>query len=405
MAHQFKRGKRFLYNDIKNTDITELCDMPRVIFECTGECLVKEGERVFVGTPVVRDDNGFYVCSSVSGKVSSLSNGRIVIDNDSLFTLDEKAKPFGVRTGKTVSELQFSEFLNVLNENSVTDPVEGRLAPFLSDAYENVRTLVLNAVTTEGSDTAPLVILENYTSKIVFAMKLLMAVMGIKRAVVAISGRSRHTLRVLSDYESDDKFIRVERLSDNYPQQNNHLVAFALSGKELSPLQKSFVSGYLILSPKTMLDIYDAFAGGAATQRAIFTLSRINGESELISVPVGTPTEYIKQRYKIEATLSSALPLSFKELPDGALIGAETTRLCELAKQKDIGAVCNKCGECIAVCPMYLYPYEFWSAGVKRAKNSGIDVCIECGLCSDICPSLVPLWKKIRELKELGEDQ
>lgn len=405
VAHDFKRGKKLSFEDITNTEFSELYTSPTIVFSLNGESLVAVGDSVRIGTPLMRGTDGFTLVSSVSGRVGSVSDSEIVIENDLQMQYDPSVEPYGKRTGKTVSELDFDEFIAVLNACSVKERGEGALGAFLERAKGSVTTLVMNAVVTESSDVAPLAILENHTAHLVLAMKLVMAVMGIKKGIVALAGRSRHTLRVLEDFEGANDFIKVVRLSDNYPQQNKNLLMYSLSGKELSPLQNSFASGYLVLSPKTLLDIYEAFAVGMSSQKAMFTLVCADRSTALVSAPAGTPIEYIKEKYSLTGSLCIGSPLEMNILPDGACIESDTARICELEQRDEIGVVCNKCGECIDVCPMYLYPYEFATAGKKRAVDSGINVCIGCGLCTAICPSGVPLHKKIASLREICKEE
>lgn len=56
---------------------------------------------------------------------------------------------------------------------------------------------------------------------------------------------------------------------------------------------------------------------------------------------------------------------------------------------------CIRCGECAAVCPADLSPFDlYWFARAKlfgRAQEFHLFDCIECGCCAYVCPSHIPL--------------
>ena len=398
MAHDFKRGMKFPYNEVNNLSVLQMDDAPLLTYFCDGEPSVKTGDTVFVGS-VLGYSGSRAVLSGVSGAVSSAENGRIVIENDNGSALCPEFQPYGVKTGKTVSQLDIDGLCGVVKDSGTLTDDGKPLEELLSKAYGRVKTLVVNGVSTEDSDLVSCTLLENYHSQIRSAMKIVMSVFGIKRGIIVLARHSKGLYNTLEKTLSGQRLIKIERVSDSYPMQNTNLLLYALSGKELSPLHESYVSSYLVLTPKICLDIYNAFAFGYPSTHTFVTVNTLSGERAVVRLPVGTPVSHICQKFGINGGLLTGMPLAERLADKDGFVRAEDTRFTERKVQSRIHGLCNKCGDCIDACPMYLYPYEFAFAGKKHALSCGINVCIQCGLCSLVCPSSYPLNEKIRRLK------
>ena len=399
MAYDFKRGMKLPFEDIKDSRFQVVNDSPSLCFFVDREPLVKKGDTVLAGTHLGKRGE-LNIRSSVSGRVSCIEEGRITVENDMNFTPDPEIQPYGIKTGKTLSQLDFESFCELLGEQGIRYNADTPAPAFFSKAYGKVRTLTVNAVVTQNGDVAPLVILEEHAEKIVSAMKIIMSVFGIKRGIIALSGRSRHTYRHLSSLPSLGRLVRLERLGDNYPLENNNILLFSLTGKELSPLHESYVSGHLLLTVQNCLDIYDAFAGSPAGLGGYVTVNTLSGERKTVYLPYGTPLEHLFKSTGIEAQVIKGTGLSGTLADPAAYYEGESRIYTECERKERLSGLCNKCGDCVDVCPMYLYPFEFAFSGKKHAVSCGINVCLQCGLCESICPCSYPLGRKIAELKK-----
>lgn len=62
---------------------------------------------------------------------------------------------------------------------------------------------------------------------------------------------------------------------------------------------------------------------------------------------------------------------------------------------------CIRCGDCVPVCPVGLYPQQLHSLAQARddegLSRQGLDHCIACGCCDLVCPSAIPLTASFRE--------
>ena len=64
---------------------------------------------------------------------------------------------------------------------------------------------------------------------------------------------------------------------------------------------------------------------------------------------------------------------------------------------------CIKCGRCVEVCPMQLYPLFYGFYGKKgdlaKAVEHKVEECVECGCCEYMCASKIALLSFIRQEK------
>ena len=76
----------------------------------------------------------------------------------------------------------------------------------------------------------------------------------------------------------------------------------------------------------------------------------------------------------------------------------------EVSPERD----CIKCGRCVEVCPMELYPlyYAFYGKRGEWAKavEYKVEDCIECGCCEYICSSKISLLSFIKKEKQYARN-
>jgi electron transport complex protein RnfC len=69
---------------------------------------------------------------------------------------------------------------------------------------------------------------------------------------------------------------------------------------------------------------------------------------------------------------------------------------------------CSRCGNCIDICPVGLYPESLYRSYTTQNKDDDhlniikqtAILCTECALCNSVCPSRIPLSQIIKSLKE-----
>lgn len=401
MIHKFRRGKKFKYTEREDLSLMSFDEISSklgfVSLFCEGNILVRPGDKVSIGTPL-SEFGGFVTHSSLSGEVTGINGKTVTVKNDGERSRTEEL-PFGVKTGKTLYDLDAESFIKLVAEGGIVESDSTvKTCTLLESAYKKAKTLVINAVCTEEGDISPRYIITSCIDEIISSMKIIMSAMGIKEGVIVLSSGSRLAIKLVQEKTEKSDMIRCERLSAKYPQQSPSLIVYALSGMELSPLNTGADAGYLLLSAASCLDIYDLFAKGRSSCSDIVSVENADGKLHLFEMPRGASAEDIKKIFGIKGELVCSSPLS-KIVYDGAS-PRRTARLSEAELINEESSVCSRCGECSDICPMYLSPIEIASVGINRSKQNGVCVCIECGLCESVCPTRYPLLSKIRRAKE-----
>lgn len=408
MAREFKHGYNFKIDDMPQAALEFESGSLRVL-EAPGELLVKEGQEVFAGTPLA-DDGGFMTLSPVSGKITSVrmpaQRGGITvinIESDGGMNALPQACPFGVKTGKTITEMSFDDALSFIKQSGITEGGGGTRPTYklMKDYAGRTDKLVINAARDlPGAYTeAAYAVFE--PEKLIGGVKILMIALGIKKGIIALSSCDRDRAERLFALTGGDKMVTVETVCSKYPQSEDHLLIYALSGRELSPLRRPSRAGYAIFSAKSAVAVYEAFAKGLPPFSRYLSISDESG-SELLSLPVGTPLSDIISRYDITSPAMEENFISGRILPPDSALSPGTDNLYFHKKQAAENCFgCNKCTKCVSVCPMYLFPYEFAYAGPNRAEKAGVLACIGCGLCEYVCPSEIGLSARISELKTI----
>ena len=129
----------------------------------------------------------------------------------------------------------------------------------------------------------------------------------------------------------------------------------------------------VVFNVATVYAIQDAlFFGHPLTHRAVTITGGAVTRPRNLWVPIGTPLGHL---------LEEAGGLRGEHKPQGN------------------GAVCIRCGKCVAACPMHLAP-----TFIRRALDEGdmarlaryhVEDCISCGCCSFICPAQIPLVETV----------
>ena len=400
MPHEFKHGYQFNIRKMPDAP-TAADDIPYVEIEYAGETLVKEGDAVYIGTPLC-DRDGFRIPSPVSGEVTLIGEKIIHIENNMKYERDSSIRSFGTATGKTISELTFEDARDYIRSCGIVEGGSKRPTFELMESYVGkTYKLIVNAVRCESADMSEAAYAVFAPEKLIGGMKILMKALGIKQGAVMLSSCDRANCRELVELAAKNPMTKILTTSPKYPQSDPHLIVYAVSGRELSPLFEPTRAGCAIFSAKSAAQIYDAFAAGSLSGREFVSFGS-DQEVSLLDLPSGAPLSYIRRKFDLQYTAFEKNVWSGIK-PDANYAvqpGTDTVYFSDVEEnRKNTEFGCNKCGECISVCPMYLFPFEFAYVGHRRALKAGVRACIECGLCEYICPAELPLMNMIRKTK------
>ncbi|MBN1686292.1 MAG: 4Fe-4S dicluster domain-containing protein, partial [Spirochaetales bacterium] len=246
---------------------------------------------------------------------------------------------------------------------------------------------------------------------------------------------------------SDDK-ISLLPVSDKYPQGFQEILVPLVTGREFPYGYDAVNMGVIILSPQTVLAVYDAVTSGTPVLSRVIAVGGTGFKENLhLQVPLGTPWQVIIEKYGnsdreyrfVRNSLLTgqtiedpSLPVTIADSAVYAIPEARTTELVPFAtpgffkdsysntfppsvlplqKRLDTnihgeGRACLSCSFCADVCPVGILPnllhrYVLREIIEESLVQFGIFKCIDCNLCTYVCPSKIPVAGLISRGKDL----
>jgi Na+-translocating ferredoxin:NAD+ oxidoreductase subunit C len=440
LQNQVLRGEGF-YGGIHPLDKKEatadekIHDFPEprvaVIFLCqhTGrraKPLVQVGDRVLVGQKIGEAD-GFvsaFVHSSISGKVAAVEERpypaaprnelAVVIETDGQSRLDP-----GIEPREDYQELAREALLDIIRDSGIVGlggamfPTHVKFSP-----PKAVDTLLVNGCECEPYLNADNRLMIEHPEEVLAGIGIARKILGVDRVLVGVEENKPEAIAALSRIADGVKFVEVVSLRTKYPQGAERSLIKRLVDREVPPPPGGlpFDVGVIVSNVGTLFAIYEAVAKGLPLFQRVITVS---GESLTrpgnYLVRIGTPIRDIIEYChggSVDALLDEydvRMGGQIMGIPQASLdssVVKGTTGLTVLRKAAVAASAerdCLKCGRCVEVCPMHLYPLLYGYYGKKgdlgRAIEHGVAECVECGCCEYICAAKIALLSFIRQEK------
>ncbi len=269
--------------------------------------------------------------------------------------------------------------------------------------------LIINGVECEPYLTSDHRLMLEKGPEIVIGIKLLMKVLGVKRAMIGIEHNKPDAVKQFKQILAEEPGITVHPLKVKYPQGGEKQLIKALINREVPARGLPIDVGAIVHNVGTTFAVYEAIQKNKPLIERVVTVTgyALQNPSNYL-VRIGTPVSKL-----IEAAgglpedtgkIISGGPMMGKALSNtdvpvvkgttGILLMSENQ-----SKRKKIQP-CIRCAKCISVCPQGLEPYLLMAMAQKEMLDelemNNIMDCIECGSCSYICPSNRPLLDYIR---------
>ena len=397
------------------------------------------GDRVDKGQCIgmAGTDSGCPIHASISGYVSAVEErcdtaGRrvphLVIENDGEDRLSPQITPFSKRLGDTTAD----ELIEIIRQAGITDTVGSHtpLADKIRAAMGHVSALIVNGAESEPYVTAGHRLLLERPDAVINGVKILLKALSVRQGWIAVEDNKLNAINKLEAMLTGSELIKVQILKAKYPQENERLLTYAVTGRELAPGKPTSDAECVIFGTAACAAVFDAFAQGMPfIERTVTVDGDCVGEPGNIVVPFGTsfadvidfcgglkkrPAKVIaggpmtglaQEDINVSTTRdTSAILILSRKYTDTSAPAVSDTLFGGSSKIPERPAVCIRCGRCVSVCPMRLMP--LYLASYAREGNAGmcetfdIGHCVECGTCAYVCPGRVPLVKYIREGKE-----
>lgn len=379
--------------------------------------IVKEGDYIYKGSIVAVNENiDFPIHCSVSGYAAFGSNKLIgtgkkvkcvVVKND----FKEKYEKSKLKK-KEISSYTKESFIEALRENGITGLGGSDFPTFIKYATDNIKCLLVNAVECEPFISCDKAVIHNYAEDILEAVDNIMEIMNIPNAYIVMKENNTDSIKMISKYIKTYPNIKISLVKDAYPNGWERLVVKNVLGIEYDkyPSEK----GIIVSNVSTIYAIYEMLEyNRPLTERVITITGPGIKKKKNVKVKIGSlASEVIKgiDGYKnIKNPLFIAGgPMMGNSLPtDEVIITKDINCILVIEDHLEKNLPCIKCGKCMEVCPVGIYPVMIMENrdNEKKVKELNPSKCIECGLCSFTCPSKIEVREFVRIAKEKVKDE
>lgn len=379
--------------------------------------LVKEGDYIYKGSVVaVNEDIDFPVHCSVSGYAAFgsnklIGNGKkvkcVVVKND----FKEKYEKSRLKK-KEISSYTKESFIEALRVNGITGLGGSDFPTFIKYNTENIKCLLVNAVECEPFISCDKAVIHNYSESILEAVDNIMEIMNVPRAYIVMKENNTDSIKMISKYIKTYPNIKLSLVKDAYPNGWERLVVKNVLGIDYDkyPSEK----GIIVSNVSTIYAIYEMLKyNRPLTERVITITGPGIKKKKNVKVKVGAlASEVIKgiDGYKNikNPIFIAGGPMMGNSLPtDEVIITKDINCLLVIEDHLEKNLPCIKCGKCMEVCPVGIYPVMIMENrdNVKKVKELKPTKCIECGLCSFTCPSKIEVREFVHIAKEKVKDE
>ena len=385
------------------------------------ESLVKVGDGVKIGQKIAKSTGlvSSSVHSSVSGKVISLKKRvhpsllkplpAIIIENDGLDEVDPSVKP--ISDWQSMSNESLVEILQdkgIVGLGGAMFPAHVKLSP-----PKPIDTLLINGCECEPYLSADNRVMIEYSEQIMKGISVVKKLLSIENVVISIEDNKPEALENIRKLPN----IKVESLKTKYPQGAEKMLVKKLLGREVPEAGLPLDVGVVVSNVSTVFAVYQAIYEGLPLIRRVITVSgddivRSGNFLVKIGIPLNDIVKFCfkgdKEKLFEEYHVKMGGPMmGIDQLAlDSSVIKGTTgfTFLKKSAVESSEGNACIKCGRCVDVCPMELYPLYYAYYGQKgmwkEMTKYNVAECIECGCCEYICSSKISLLSFVKKAKK-----
>ncbi len=375
------------------------------------EAVVKEGDKVFVGTLIAKS-GGFVsapVHSSVSGTVQSVGS-HIVIESDGLMEKDPELKPFPVKTPADLAEA--ADMCGLVGLGGAGFPAKVKLT---IKPETKIDTLIINAAECEPYITSDYRECMEAYDDVIEGVYLIKDILGIEKVIICVESNKKKAIEKLYEIATDkrdsDDTVKLMRLPTQYPQGAEKVIIYSATGRKVPLGKLPSDVGCIVMNVTSVATLYRFIKTGMplVAKRVTVDGTAVT-EPKNVIVPIGTP---IKELLEFVGTVDEEADEIIMGGPMMGIDVCEETAVVEkrnnaitVMKTHDAPKVtaCIRCGRCASSCPMKLYPASVDGAitfAPEKLKNLNVNYCMECGSCSFVCPANRPLTQTMRLAKSM----
>ncbi len=385
------------------------------------EPLVSVGDEVSVGQKI--GDSKEYISApvhaSVSGVVKAIEErpgAEAVEENSIVIETDFENSHPKWEVKNDPDQLEPSELLELLKDSGVVGMGGAAFPTYVNvNQSQPIDTLLLNGAECEPYLTCDHRQMVEMPDELIKGAEILMRIIGASMCYIGIEDNKPEAIELLSEKTREKGHIEVVPLASKYPQgYKSHLIN-AVTGRRVPRGARSAELGCIVRNVGTTIAVYEAVVYGKPLYERVVTVTgpAIPKPGNFL-IRLGTPIHHALRECGLEdfSVLDGG-----KVVLGGPMTGTAQYSLNAPVIKNSTGLLafpeksvpraeyfnCVRCGECVAHCPVYLYPNKLSIyAEVEmydEAEEWDVMDCIECGLCVYQCPSQRPIVQFIKQVK------
>lgn len=268
-----------------------------------------------------------------------------------------------------------------------------------------IDTVILNGVECEPYLTSDYRLMLERSEDILKGLKIIMKVLGAVKGVIGIEANKPDAIKLFEDLTKSEPNISVVGLKLRYPQGAEKQLIYAATKRKVPnrgglPMAVKVV----VQNVGTAVAIHEAVRfSKPLIERVIAVTGSIVANPSNINARVGTSFSQL-----VEFCGGTTAPIG-KIISGGPMMGFAIPNLEAPLIKGSSGLVllnkseahileertCLRCGRCVDVCPMNLFPSLIAQAvkakDFETADKAGMTDCMKCGSCAYVCPAHIRL--------------
>ncbi len=281
-------------------------------------------------------------------------------------------------------------------------PTHVKLSP---PADKPIDTVILNGVECEPYLTSDYRIMMEKAQDIISGLKVIMKVLGAANGHIGIEANKPDAIKLMEDLTKNEKNINVVGLKLRYPQGAEKQLIFAATRRKVpSKGGLPMAVGVVVQNVGTAIAIYEAVRyKKPLVDRVIAVTGSVVANPGNLKVRIGTPMSVLVEhcggtKGELGKIISGGPMMGFAVPNLDAPVGKGSSGLVLLNKKEAHileERTCLRCGRCVDVCPMNLFPSLIAQAcknqDLETANKAGMTDCMKCGSCAYVCPAHIRL--------------
>lgn len=401
------------HSDLLTVTAPAIVKIPLVNGMAPCTLVVKEGDKVKVGTKIAERADHFYVplFSSVSGTVKGVQKfmgaglkpvDHLLIENDGLYEEEQSFAPLDYKTATREELVDFMKNAGMVGCGGAGFPSYVKYGK-----VDNIDLLIINAVECEPYITADYKNMSLHMEEFAVGVKAMLKMSTAKEAKIGIKVSHADFVPTMEAAFKDEENIHVVTVPDVYPMGWERTLVFELTGKRYDRLPGEV--GCIVNNATTAISFGHALLKGMGITEKILTVSgdAVKNPQNCL-VKVGTPAADVIAAcggYTAdEVLLCAGGPMMGRTITtDIFSITTYSNALTVLKPNMFPDTKCLRCGKCSEHCPSGLQPVRINAAGkvndIDALTKLNVMSCIECGMCTYVCPSRIDVTEGIRKAK------